>query len=350
MHVSTREFGRTQAGDPVASFRISNDSGCTVTVIELGAILQSVQVPDRAGVAGEIALGYDDVASYEVNKPHLGAAIGRFANRIEHGVFELDGNEYRLEKNDGGKRHLHGGSGGFGKRLWHGEITEDAARSGVRMTYVSEAGEAGYPGRLSVSVTYLLDERSQLTMRYAAETDAATIINLTNHSYWNLADGGLSSVEQHRLQVDAARYLVATDHVPTGNIAEVAGTPFDFRQPQALGKAIAATGLFGGAGGYDVSYVVDGVEGELRNCAAVDAPETGRRMEVLTTQPGVQLYSAEFLVDEAGRGGATYQPRTALCLETQHHPDSPHHTHFPSVVLRPGTTYRETTVHRFSTF
>ena len=348
MRISSSRFGTTSEGVPVRRFDAEDGVAVSFSAIELGAVLQSVRSPDHRGQWGELTLGYDELSCYESNTPFLGATIGRYANRIASAAFELDGREYQLAKNEGGKRHLHGGEVGFNLRVWSGEVVDVDGQVGIRFTYTSPDGEEGYPGALSVAMSYLIGpEPGTLTMRYEATTDAATIVNLTNHAYWNLADGGASSVEDHLLQIPSTQYLQADDHIPTGASVEVAGA-FDFRIPRRLGDLTSQTSLFGGAGGYDTSYLVQGGGGQLTHCATVREPSSGRVMEVSTTQPTVHLYSGEWIDDSAGRGGQHYGHRAGLCLETQHAPDSPHQPTFPSVVLRPGERYAEETVHKFS--
>ena len=348
MRVSSSGFGTTADGATVRRFDADDGERVAFTVIELGAILQSVRAPDRQGEWGEVTLGYDDLASYETDTPYLGATVGRYANRIAGAVFELDGGEYHLAKNERDERHIHGGIHGFNRRVWSGEAVDSAGQVGVRLAYTSPDGEEGYPGTLSVVTSYLLGpEPGTLTMRYEATTDAPTILNLTNHAYWNLADGGACSVEDHLLEIPCTRYLQAEDHVPTGASLEVSG-PFDYRTPRRLGDLTSQTSLFGGTGGYDTSYLVEGGGGTLTHCATVRDPRSSRVMEVSTTQPTVHLYSGEWIDVPAGRGGQHYRHRGGLCLETQHAPDSPHQPSFPSVVLRPEERYVEETVHRFS--
>ena len=340
MSITRTLFGQVD-GRPVHRYLMCNRHGTSAAVLTLGANLQSVRTRGRDG-ADEITLAYDDVAGYLApDGPYFGATVGRVANRIAGGAFELDGVGYRLACN-AGDVHLHGGAVGFDRRLWHAAAHEGDGEARVVLRYRSPAGEEGYPGTLAAAATYRLTDHDELVIDLQASSDAPTIVNLTNHAYWNLAGAGSGSVAQHELQLHCSQVLEKdADSVPTGRILPVAGTPFDFTAPHAIGERIDA------AGGYDHCFVIDGAPGQLRTFARVHAPASGRVMEVATTQPGVQLYSAEFLQPTVGAGGRSFDRRGALCLETQHFPDSVHHPHFPSIVLRPGATYRHRTVHRF---
>ena len=320
-----------------------NSRGTSAAVLTLGANLHSVRTRGRDGF-DEITLAWDDVAGYlAAGGPYFGAIAGRVANRIAGGEFSLDGTRYRLARNHGGV-HLHGGEVGFDRRIWHAAIHEGNGEDRVALRYVSPDGEEGYPGTLTAEVTYRLTDDDELSIDLHATTDAPTILNLTNHTYWNLAGAGSGTIEDHKLQLNCSQVLEKdADAVPTGAILPVRGTPFDFTTPHRVGERIDE------AGGYDHCLVVDGAPGTLRTFARLHCPATGRVMEVATTQPGVQLYTAEFLTRTAGAGGRTFDRRGGLCLETQHFPDSVHHPHFPTTVLRPGATYRQRTVHRFGT-
>ena len=342
MSIARTRFGVVD-GRPVERYLMRNGRGTSAAVLTLGANLHSVRAPGRDGL-DEITLAFDDVAGYLApGGPYFGAIAGRVANRIAGGAFTLDGTHYRLACNHGGV-HLHGGEVGFDRRIWHADAHEGDGEDRVALRYVSPDGEEGYPGTLTAEVRYLLTDGDELLIDLAATTDAPTIVNLANHAYWNLAGAGSGSVEEHELLLHCSQVLEKdADALPTGAILPVRATPFDFTTPRRIGERIDE------AGGYDHCLVVDGAPGTLRTFARLHCPATGRVMEVATTQPGVQLYSAEFLTRTAGAGGRTFDRRGGLCLETQHFPDSVHHPHFPSTVLRPGATYRQRTVHRFRT-
>ena len=340
MSIERTVFGSVE-GRPVHRYLMDNRHGTSVAVLTLGANLHSVRTRGRRG-SDEITLAYDEVAGYlDPGTPYFGATVGRVANRIAGGAFELDGAGYRLACN-AGDVHLHGGAVGFDRRLWEAAAREGDGAARVVLRYRSPAGEEGYPGTLAAQVAYRLTDHDELEIDLQASTAAPTIVNLANHAYWNLAGAGSGSVAQHELQLRCSQVLEKdADSIPTGSIVPVAGGPFDFTAPHAIGERIDA------AGGYDHCFVIDGPPGQLRTFARVHDPASGRVMEVATTQPGVQLYTAEFLQPTAGAGGRTFERRGALCLETQHFPDSVHHPHFPSIVLRPGETWRHRTVHRF---
>ena len=341
-------FG-TLDGQPVRLFTLTNESGAQVQVIEYGGIVVRIRVPDREGRLGDVALGFDSLDAYVAGNPFFGTITGRYANRIAGARFELDGVAYGLARNNGA-HSLHGGVRGFDKVVWRGEPTE--AGDGVQLTYVSPDGEEGYPGTLTTTVTYSWSDANELRIDYRAETDRATVVNLTNHSYFNLADGGRSSVLDHEVTIHAERYTPADDEaIPTGEIASVAETPFDFRRQRTLGERIDAEHpQMRASGGYDVNYVLDGGGGALALAATVFEPTSGRVMDVLTDQPGVQLYTGNHLDGSlVGTGGIAYPKHSGLCLETQHFPNSPNEPSFPSTVLRPGQVYETTTVYRFGT-
>ena len=345
----TDQVGKLADGTPVHRWTLAGDRGLTVAVLTYGGIVQTLEVPGRDGVPANVVLGLPTLDDYLAgNGPYLGALIGRYGNRIAGGAFTLDGRAYRLPVNNP-PNSLHGGTEGFDKRVWTATGTGD----GVELAYTSADGEMGYPGTLSVTVRYTLTADNGLRIDYAATTDAPTVVNLTNHSYFNLAGEAAGSIEGHRLQLSASRYT-PTDatSIPTGELAPVAGTPFDFTSPHAVGERIdddheqLRFGL-----GYDHNYVLDrppGGEGDLVLAARVSDPGSGRVLEVETTEPGVQLYSGNQLDGSlTGTGGVAYGPRAGLCLETQHFPDSPNQPRFPSTVLRPGELYRSATVYRF---
>lgn len=311
--------------------------------IARGATLTELHVPDRDGQLADVVLGFDDVAGYESgDNQHFGCATGRYANRIRLGKFTLDGVDYQLATNNG-PNHLHGGpERGIDKVLWDAE----AVNSGVRFTYSSPDGEEGFPGKLDLEVVYTLDDENALRIEYTATTDKPTIINLTNHSYFNLSGHGSGSVLDHEVWIDADRYTVVDDEaIPTGELADVTGTPFDFRTRQTLGSRIEQL-----AGGYDHNFVInhEGPKRKFKKVAELADPTSGRVMHVSTCEPGVQLYTGNGLGGQTGKQGKTYAPRSAVCFETQHFPDSPNQPTFPSTVLWPGETYRHVCVYSFS--
>ena len=339
------DFGTTADGQPVKIFTLTNRDGVVARLMSRGATLVSLEVPDRDGKKADVVLGFDDLAGYESNRnQHFGCVAGRFANRIAKGRFTLDGHEYQLALNDG-PNHLHGGvKRNLDKVVWQAEELTTDAGPAVRFRYTSPDGEEGYPGNLTVTVTYTLTDANELRIDYEATTDKATPVNLTNHSYFNLAGAGAKTALDHELMVNADRYTPVDETlIPTGEIAPVAGTPLDFRQPRKIGERIEQ--LAGtSTKGYDHNYVLNKQEGELSLAARLRDPASGRTLTVSTTEPAVQVYSGNFLHDQAGRGGLAYPQRSGVCLETQHYPDSVNQPSFPNVILRPGETYRQTTV------
>jgi aldose 1-epimerase len=348
----SRPFGATPDGEPVELITLRNGSGIELHVSTYGATVTRLVAPDRDGEPADIVLGHGHLESYVMGTPYFGAIVGRYGNRIARGRFSLDDAKYGLAVNDG-PNHLHGGLVGFDKVVWSAEPFAAESESGVVFRYTSRDGEEGYPGELAVKVTYALTTGGDLRIEYEATTDAATIVNLTHHGYWNLAGHGGGDILDHELTLFASRFTPVNETlIPTGELRAVAGTPFDFRAPTAIGARIEDDDeqlRFGG--GYDHNFVVDGWDddGELRRAAVLRDPVSGRTMEVLTTEPGIQFYSGNFLDgSDIGKDGVVYERRTGLCLETQHFPDSPNQPDFPSTVLRPGETYRSTTVYRFS--
>lgn len=342
------DFGEID-GRALSLFMLTNASGGQVGITEYGGIVVSLKVPDRHGEFGDVVLGFDTLDAYVADTPYFGAITGRYANRIAGGRFSLDGTDYELAVNNP-PNALHGGIKGFDKVVWNGE--PNAEGDGVVFKYVSADGEEGYPGTLTAQVTYTWTDDHELRIDYEATTDKPTVLNLTNHSYFNLKDGGASPILDHELTIDADRYTpVDETSIPTGELAALEGTPLDFRQPAAIGARIGDDHeqLRFGAG-YDHNYVLNRESESLALAATVYEPESGRVMEVLTTEPGVQFYSGNFLDGHhVGKGGVAYEHRSGLCLETQHFPDSPNQPEFPSTVLRPGETYSTQTVYRFST-
>jgi aldose 1-epimerase len=356
--VTVADLGTLPDGRVARVYTLINAHGLEARITDYGGIVLSLLVPDRDGILGDVVLGYDDLAGYLEVTPYFGAIVGRYGNRIAGARFSLDGVEHALAANDG-PNHLHGGEVGFDKVLWSGEPIERDDGAGVALRYRSADGEEGYPGTLDVEVDYVLDDRNQLVIDYRASTDAATPVNLTHHSYFNLA--GKGDVLGHRLTVRASRYTpVDATLIPTGELAPVEGTPFDFREPVAIGARIDQDHeQLERGGGYDHNFVLDredegssvspdGRLAAMAPAARVTEPTTGRVLEVETTEPGLQLYSGNFLDGTiTGKGGTVYRHRTGFCLETQHFPDSPNQPAFPSTILRPGEQYRSRTIYRF---
>jgi aldose 1-epimerase len=345
-HVEKADFGRMPDGTTVESYTLYNARGAFAKLITYGATVAELHVPDKNGKAGDVVLGFDNLQGYLGPHPHFGGAIGRYGNRIAKGKFTLDGKEYQLAINNA-PNSLHGGPTGFDRRVWKAEPVEVKDGAAVRFTYWSKDGEENFPGNLTVSVTYTLTILNELKLEYGAETDKDTVVNLTNHSYFNLAGAGSGDVLKHVLYLHADKYTpVDSTLIPTGEIASVGNTPLDFRKPTTIGARI---GELKEIGGYDHNYVVNGAAGTLRIAARVAEPTSGRQMEVWTTEPGVQFYSAIHLDGSlTGKGGLAYQKYGALCLETQHYPDSPNRPNFPSTVLKPGKKFRSETIYKFS--
>jgi aldose 1-epimerase len=347
--VERAPFGRTHDGTAVDLYTLTNTSGLCARIATYGATLVSLEVPDRAGGLADVVLGFDALEPYLGDHPYFGCVIGRFANRIRGGTFSLDGTTYVLPRNDGA-HHLHGGPGGFHRGVWTAaaERKNDAAE--LTLHHRSASGEQGYPGSLDVEVRYALTESNELRLDYRARTDAPTIVNLTNHAYFNLA--GRGTVLEHTLRVRAARFLpVDSTLIPLGELRPVAGTPFDFTAAHPIGSRIAEDDeQIRIARGYDHTWVLDRAEGECALAADLSDPLTGRAMSVWTTQPGVQIYTGNFLDGTLqGKGGTAYPKHAGVCIETQHFPDSPNQPAFPSTVLQPNTEYRHATVYRFAT-
>jgi aldose 1-epimerase len=341
--IQQHSFGRTREGAEVRQYTLTNRAGASVKLIDYGATLTELWVPDRDGKLADVVLGYERLTDYEAAPFYLGAVLGRVANRIANGRFTLDGKTYTLATNRA-PNHLHGGVRGFDKHVWSSHPNESADPS-VTFSYVSADGEEGYPGSLKVDVTYTLTDASELRIEYAATTDKATPINLTNHSFFNLAGSG--SVLDHVLTINAQRYTVAdASGLPTGALASVSGTPLDFTRPRRIGDRIAETA---GGNGYDQNFMIASRD-RLTLAARLEDPKSGRVLEISTTEPGLQFFSGNrFDGSYPGVGGVKYEKHAGVALETQHFPDAINHPEFPSVVLRPGETFRSTTVLRFTT-
>lgn len=338
MQIQRNSYGQTADGRSVELFSLANSAGATLSVTNWGAIITAVHVPDRSGRLSNVTLGFPSLDGYLLRHPMFGSTVGRFCNRIAAGRFELDGRVYQLAINKD-PNHIHGGRIGFDKQLWGAELLSgDPQQAGVRMKLTSPDGQEGYPGTVQVIVDYLWNEKSELTCLYKATTDQPTIINMTNHAYWNLAGCDSGTIHDHILQLTCSQFLEPNASlIPSGRILNVAGTALDFQKPQAIGSRLDELNA---TKGYDHCYVVDGPSGQLRPFAEVVEPTSGRTLEVFTTQPGVQFYTGNNL-------GQPYPAYSGFCLETQHYPDSPNHPHFPSTRLDPGQTFQQTTVYRF---
>jgi len=343
--VQAQPCGESPEGDEITQFVLENSQGMRVKIINFGGILTSVEVPDRNNKFANVTLGFSGLDEYFENAPFFGGLCGRFANRIANAKFTLDDKEYELFANTP-PNHLHGGKTSFIKKTWEAKHFLAPEHAVVELTYVSPDGEEGYPGTLTTKVAYMLNNDNELTIQYYATTDKPTVLNLTNHAYWNLAGNLAPSILDHELTLFSDQFVEIDEAaIPTGKLLPVAGTCMDFTQPQTIGARIAET--TNGNGGYDHCFVVrDGGKGELKPAAKVVDPKSGRVMEVFTTEPGVQLYTGNYLDGEPSSAHAPKQ--AAFCLEAQHFPDSPNRPEFPSVVLRPGETYMQTTVHKFS--
>ena len=343
-------FGKMSDGQTIDLYTLTNKNGMQVGIINYGGRVVSIRVPDRQGQMADVVLGFDNLDGYLGNNPYFGAIVGRYANRIAKGRFTLDSVEYKLAQNDG-PNSLHGGVKGFDKVVW--KATELAKQnSALELAYLSKDGEEGYPGNLSVKVTYTLSDDNELWIDYHATTDKDTVLNLSNHSYFNLAGEGNGDILQHVMMIAASRFTpVDATLIPTGELRNVEGTPFDFRQPTAIGARLNNDDEQLKLGrGYDHNFVLDRKGSGMTLAARVVEPKSGRVLEVKTDQPGIQFYTGNFLDGTIhGKGGKVYGHRFAFCLETQHFPDSPNHPSFPSSELKPGETYHYITVFRFST-
>ncbi|BCX03907.1 MAG: aldose 1-epimerase [Candidatus Roseilinea sp.] len=347
MNIQKHPFSKLPDGSEVEQYTLTNEGGLTVQIITYGGIITALRAPDRNGTPGDIVLGFDSLAGYLAGHPYFGCIVGRFANRIAGGRFTLDGVAYQLAVNNG-PNHLHGGLAGFDKKLWRATTGRSDGAISVALSYLSRDGEEGYPGNLHVTVTYTLTRDNALHIRYLARTDKPTILNLTNHTYFNLA--GQGDILDHEVTINADHFTPVNETlIPTGELQPVAGTPLDFRQPMRIGARINDPHeQLVRAGGYDHNFIINGAMGELRFAARVYEPSSGRVLEVYTTEPGMQLYTGNFLDGSiVGKGGTVYGRRAGLCLETQHFPDSPNQPNFPSAVLRPSESFHSATVFKF---
>ena len=345
-----RSFGKTTDGKEAELYTLLNSNGVEIEITNYGGIVVSLRLPDRRGEMADVVLGYDNLSRYEADKWHFGAIIGRYANRIAGGKFRLNGHEYTLARNNG-PNHLHGGVVGFEKVVWGArDFTTQSER--LILEYVSEDGEEGYPGKVTARVEYSLTDENEFQIKYSATTDKDTVVNLTNHSYFNLGGADAGDIRRHQLQLDADQFTPVNENlIPTGELRRVSHTPFDFTQPEAIGSRINQDDpqlKFGR--GYDHNWVLNGTEGRGLSLAVnLYEPESGRAMEIFTTEPGIQFYSGNFLDGSMrGKAGVSYQKHAGLCLETQHFPDSPNQPKFPSTALKAGERYESTTVFKFS--
>jgi len=345
---SARSWGKTAEGEDVTLYTLRNAGGVETTITNYGGRVVTLLVPDRTGQKADVVLGFDSLDGYLKENPFFGALAGRYGNRIGKGKFSLNGMDYTLAKNNG-ENSLHGGIRGFDKKVW--KASQDGQK--LELTYISRDGEEGFPGTMTTVVTYTLTDKNELRIDYAITTDKDTVKNVTNHSYFNLAGQGEGDILGHQVTLSADRYTpVDSGLIPTGELASVTGTPFDFRQPHAIGERIDAAGdqqiKFGK--GYDHNFVLNGEMGTPHDVAKITEPKSGRVMDVSTTEPGVQFYTGNFLDGTlTGKGGKVYKHRYGFCLETQHFPDSPNKPAFPTTVLKPGERYQSTTIYRFST-
>lgn len=343
--IEKRAFGVLSSGEGVDEYTLTSGSGVTVSVLTWGGIIRTILTPDRNGTIADIALGYDSLRPYEERHPYFGTITGRFANRIAKGKFSLDGEEYKLATNNG-PNHLHGGINGFDRKNWRAETSSTSDHVTLSLSTASPDGEEGYPGEVRASVRYTLSLDNTLRIDYSARTSKATPINLTNHTYFNLAGHDHGTIKDHQMMIKADWYLpVDSTLIPTGVRQPVASSPFDFREPRAIGSRISDVGI-----GYDHNFVLDERSKDIRGAAIAWDPSSGRALEVLTTQPGIQFYSGNYLNEHrTGKGGASYPRHAGFCLETQGFPDAINQPSFPSCVLRPNEEYKETTIFRFFT-
>jgi aldose 1-epimerase len=343
-------FGTLANGTEVSLYTLMNERGMKATISDYGAAVVSLFVPDRDGRLADVVLGYDSLEGYISDRAYFGVIVGRYGNRIAKGKFTLDGTEYQLTINDG-ENHLHGGTHGFHKVLWKAEPMQSDSGQSLKLTYTSPAGDEGYPGKVTVQVIYTVSDKNELVVDYTGTTDQPTILNPTHHSYFNLTGSFTTTILGHQLMIDAD-YFTPIDKglIPTGELARVDGTPMDFRTLTLIGKRIEDPyDQLAFAGGYDHNWVLRDYTGQVRKVAELYESQSGRLLTVFTDQPGLQFYSGNFLDGTVrGKNGVAYQHRTGLCLEAQHFPDSPNKPQFPSVVLKPGEVYRQTTMYRFS--
>ncbi len=348
--VKVQPFGKTVDGQSVEEYVLSTPKGYQAKIITRGATLRSLMAPDRNGKLADVTFGFDDVASYSTDaNQYFGCTVGRICNRTANAEIEIDGEKIKLNANDG-KHQLHGGTKrSFDKVIWKGEVLEDERGPSVQFTYFSPDGEENYPGNMHAKVVYTLTNEGRLVLEYEATTDKLTPVNLTNHAYFNLAGAGAPTILDHELTVMASRYTPTdSELIPTGKIDSVEGTPLDFRKPKLIGKQVDDPSMKANKG-YDHNFVLDkSADGKLELAARVRHAESGRVLEVFTTEPGLQFYCGNFLFGQKGKEGKTYAHRSGFCVEAQHFPDAVHHESFPSILLDPGSTYRQTTIYALS--
>ena len=338
MQITRNAFGKTPDGEQIDIFTITNSRNCQISIITYGAILQSVKFPDKNGEIAELVLGFDELEGYLGKHPFYGCTVGRFANRIGKAKFILDGKEYNLAKNDG-NNHLHGGLKGFGRAVWEAFPLKRDNSASVKLAYASPDGEDNYPGNMDIAATYTLTEENEIIVEWEAVCDRPSPVNITNHAYWNLR-GKQCSAMAHRIKIFADKYLpMDNESIPLGRLEDVKGGPMDFLDFKEIGKDIEE------AGGYDHCFVINPSEASPAKAAIVEEPESGRKMEVFTTQPGMHFYSGNYLEGSAGRN-VTQHKRDAFCLETEDFPDSPNKPNFPNCILRPGETYKHKAVYK----
>jgi aldose 1-epimerase len=347
--VKKEAFGKTTDGKAVEIYTLTNSKGAETRIMTYGGTLVSLKVPNRKGNFDDVVLGYDNLDGYLKDTFYIGCLIGRYGNRIAKGKFSLSGTEYSLVKNNG-ENHLHGGTNGFYKVIWKAKPAADKNGATLELTYLSKDGEEGYPGNLTVKVTYSLTENNDLKINYSATTDKDTVINLTQHSYFNLAGAGAGDILNHQLRINADRFTPTdSGSIPTGELRSVKATPFDFSMPTTIGARIEQADeqlKFGN--GYDHNYVLNKNGQSLTLAAKVYEQTSGREMEVFTTEPAMQFYAGNFLADVKGKNGKIYRKRHGFCLETQHYPDSPNKPQFPTTVLKPNQKYFQTTIYKFT--
>ena len=349
--ITSSDFGTTASGEKVTKYFLENKDGIQVDIITYGGRITSLRTPDKEGSMKNVVLGFDSIEQYEKDNPFFGALIGRYGNRIAKGKFSLDGTEYTLAQNNG-ENNLHGGVQGFDKKVWEAKTEENEDSVKLILTYLSPDMEEGFPGNLSTTVTYTLNKDNTLDVLYEAETDKTTVVNLTQHAYFNLSGDFSNTILDHMVEIDADSFLpVDGGLIPTGELKPVEGTPFDFREPKLVGEDINAENeQLTLGGGYDHCWVLNDQDAGYRSVATAHHPATGRTLEVLTNEPGIQFYTGNFLDGTLpAPNGGTYAQRSGFCLETQHYPDSPNQPEFPSVTLKPGETYSTKTTFKFST-
>jgi len=352
VEIKKSDFGKTSDGKIVEKYSVSNASGLEMNVINYGGIITSLKIPDKNGKYEDVVLGLDNIKDYEDGSPYFGAIIGRYGNRIANAKFSLDGKDYKLDANNG-PNSLHGGKKGFDKVIWNVEPNSGENEASLKLSYMSPDGEGGFPGNLQITVTYTLNSNNELYVNYEATTDEKTVINLTQHTYFNLTGDFSKKVLDHIVEINADSFLpVNKTLIPTGKLKPVAGTPFDFTEPKTISKGITqenSNEQLNIGGGFDHSWILNKENKEVAFAASAYEPESGRFMEVYTSEPAIQFYTGNFLDGSLpAKGGGEYEKRSGFCMETQHYPDSPNQENFPSTILKPGETYTSETSYKFS--